>query len=226
VTSIDHQKEMSKPMHARISWRSGRRVFVLLLALLTAVGVLSATGTALAYSSSDNYRSVSQEYRGLIPNIAANNEQDYRTLNGDLRGQDDSELVVHWNSDGLREGRRGSFTFDVNYYRANNADLRGLSNVQAARHLVDNGIREGRNSSPVFNVGFYRAVNGDLAGFSNAALYDHYLRNGAREGRRASAEFDPGTYRARYGDLASLSNYDLIAHYLTSGRGEGRSGRP
>ncbi|MEA5570004.1 CAP domain-containing protein [Calothrix sp. UHCC 0171] len=110
----------------------------------------------------------------------------YRSANSDLRGLDDAEALVSFQTVGLNSNLQFSPFVDLSFYRASNSDLSGFSNQQLFEHLANYGIAEGRKFSRVFDLNFYRANNSDLSPFSNEQLFEHFTNYGLREGRNAS----------------------------------------
>jgi hypothetical protein len=153
----------------------------------------------------------------------------YRSANTDLASAGittDAQLLSHFQSFGLNEGRPFSPLVDLNFYRASNSDLSNLNNQQYYDNLRTSGIAEGRKFSPFFDLGFYKQSNSDLAGLSNEQLFEHLQSNGLNEKRNFSPFFSPSFYLANNSDLAQ-NNYggrQLLEHYILYGFNEGRPG--
>jgi hypothetical protein len=130
----------------------------------------------------------------------------YRGANFDLANLNNSQLLQHLETNGINEGRKFSFYFDLNYYRANYKDLANLNNSQLLQHFEINGINEGRKASPFFDVGYYKANNPDLASLKGINLLKHFDGYGLYEGRQAASEY-AGNNTAR--QLSIGSNYVL-----------------
>jgi hypothetical protein len=100
-------------------------------------------------------------------------------------------LKRHWIENGIRECRRSSPVFDVNYYLSSHPDLQrafGQRNCsESVRHWHNRGILEGRQGHPDFSPKCYLARYTDLQrayGVSNySEALNHYLRNGISENR-------------------------------------------
>lgn len=149
----------------------------------------------------------------------------YRAVNADLRGLNDDQAWLHFQTYGLNEGRAFSAFVDLNLYRGSNNDLAGYSYRQAYEHLSNYGVREGRKFSQYFDLGFYRNSNGDLASFSNEQLFDHLQKNGIREGREFSPFFNVNFYIAGNPDVANAyqgNKLNSLIHFQTYGLNEGR----
>lgn len=158
----------------------------------------------------------------------------YFDLNPDLGAAGlatDAELLNHFNTVGLNEGRPFSPLVDLNLYKNSNSDLTtaGLtSNSQLLDHLENFGVDEGRNFSPVFDVNYYRQIYADLqaAGLDNEQLFQHFLNNGINEGRVGSANFDVNFYLNSNTDLQAVgfTKVQALDHYVALGMREGRRG--
>lgn len=107
-------------------------------------------------------------------------------------GYDEAKLINHWARFGLKEGRRSSPVFDVQYYLKLNPDIAnavGKNNyAKAADHWYKNGRKEGRPSHPDFDVKRYLKLNQDVARKYGQHNYlqaiDHYLTIGYQQGRK------------------------------------------
>ncbi|XWK89789.1 MAG: S8 family peptidase [Phormidium sp.] len=110
----------------------------------------------------------------------------YRQSNADLANLSDAQLLNHFNTVGVDQGRVFSPFIDLKFYQQNNSGLAGLNNRQLLEHLVNNGINEGRVFSPYLDLNYYRQKNADLAGLSNKELWDHFNKSGFAQGRAAS----------------------------------------
>jgi hypothetical protein len=76
-----------------------------------------------------------------------------------------ADLAMHWRDNGIREGRRGSPEFDVQFYLARYIDVRqacGSDNLCAVKHWVTDGVDEGRQGSADVAVASYLNRYGDL----------------------------------------------------------------
>ncbi|MEL7492610.1 MAG: MAC/perforin domain-containing protein [Cyanobacteria bacterium J06554_11] len=146
----------------------------------------------------------------------------------------DAAAASHWQSHGIKEGRRSSPAFDVQYYLNNHPDLQqafGADYTAVINHWLTHGIKEGRKSAHVFDVQYYLSKYADLQqafGADYAAAVNHWLIHGVGEGRQGSAAFDSKYYLSANPDVAKVygaSDYQgAIAHYLEYGFKEGRAG--
>jgi len=140
----------------------------------------------------------------------------------------------HWLTYGIREGRVGSPTFDVNYYRATYPDLAELDNEYLVYHFLAHGIPEGRKGSPILDAPFYLSQYADLrAAFGDANYYAavaHFLNFGLGEGRLGSTTFDARWYLQTNPDVAQVFGADnywgAAIHWYGWGRFEGRPPAP
>ncbi|MGI2901777.1 choice-of-anchor Y domain-containing protein [Tolypothrix sp. VBCCA 56010] len=154
----------------------------------------------------------------------------YRAANSDLAAAGlttDAQLLSHFQTFGIDEGRTFSRLIDLNFYRASNEDLAssGLtSNRQVFEHLQQFGVAEGRQFSAFVNLNFYRASNSDLATFNNEQLFEHFRNFGLNEERIFSDFFDISYYKNNNQDLVSvgLKGQDLLEHFQKYGLAEGR----
>ncbi|KYC41183.1 hypothetical protein WA1_03600 [Scytonema hofmannii PCC 7110] len=153
----------------------------------------------------------------------------YKAANSDLAAAGittNEQLLSHFQSFGLNEGRSFSPLVNLNFYRASNGDLTGMNNQQAFDHLSNYGVAEGRRFSPFVDLGFYKQVNGDLAAlnFNNEQLFEHLSSFGVAEGRQFNPAFDITYYREVNPDLkaAKLNNSQLFEHFQFFGLTEGR----
>jgi hypothetical protein len=152
-------------------------------------------------------------------------------------GGDTNAALVHWQTHGIAEGRRGSPEFDAPWYLATNPDVAayyGAANhAGAIQHFLDHGVGEGRAGSAEVQASYYLATYGDLTAAFGATNYpaalDHYRTYGLGEGRRASPSFDPQAYLSRYADLRAAFGTDhraALVHWLRWGQFEGRAAGP
>lgn len=162
----------------------------------------------------------------------------YIALQDDVRTTFGGDLIqseTHWLQHGMREGRRGSYLFDVQYYLRSYPDLVaafGQNNYpEAVRHWSAYGLSEGRQSSQEFDVRFYLAEHADLRtafGPENyAAAAQHWIQFGVPEGRTGSKGFNVRRYLNKYDDLQKAfgpTNYKAaFEHWLHFGKKEGRN---
>ncbi|MFB2923243.1 C2 family cysteine protease [Aerosakkonema funiforme] len=96
-------------------------------------------------------------------------------------------LLSHFATFGIREGRRSSDEFDVNYYRSANQDLAGLSNEQLYNHFRNFGINELRAFSDSYDAEYYSKVSSapNSSNLTPAQLFNYYITTGLQEGDRA-----------------------------------------
>ena len=168
----------------------------------------------------------------------------YRNNYSDLVNMTGEELIIHYVTNGLLEGRNAisdisnehnkpdlSRVFHATYYADHNPDVKaafGYNYSELYNHYVDYGFIEGRSASPIFNVNYYLQYNNDLQnifGSDYIAAYNHFIQYGMQEGRVASPEFDVSSYITRYQDLYEMYGNNLTLyydHFVKYGYNEGR----
>ena len=112
-------------------------------------------------------------------------------------GYNKEQLLNHWKTYGIREGRSASPIFDPVYYLANNKDLSDAFKkdyMQAYNHFINWGYKELRASSPYYYGQLYRNNHADLRSFDSVALLTHYLNHGLYEKRQAGSKIFTGSY--------------------------------
>ncbi|MBD2184489.1 hypothetical protein H6S82_20370 [Planktothrix sp. FACHB-1355] len=89
-------------------------------------------------------------------------------------------ILSHFATFGIREGRRSSDEFDVNYYRSANKDLAGLSNEQLYDHFRNFGINELRPLSDSYDAEYYSQVSSapNSSNLTPAELFKYYITTG------------------------------------------------
>ena len=160
----------------------------------------------------------------------------YKLLNNDLNQLDDKELVNHYLTKGINEGRlyknyhKLPEDFDLNSYRILNNDLNKLNDTELVTHYLKKGINEGRlykyNLPEDFDLNSYRILNNDLKNLNDKELVIHYLTKGANEERLYKYylpyDFNIDSYRFLNSDLNQLNDQELLNHYLINGINEKR----
>ncbi|HEV2301419.1 MAG TPA: rhamnan synthesis F family protein, partial [Stellaceae bacterium] len=121
-----------------------------------------------------------------------------------------SNPLLHYLTDGAREGRRPHPFFDPEYYCAQKPAAAGNPLLDYA----EAGSAQGLKPHPLFDPAFYRARNPDIAEGGVEPLH-HYEVWGGREGRDPSPIFDTGYYLARRG--AGFSGDNPLLDYLAEG---------
>lgn len=197
---------------------------------LKRLGVADATGIANYYGLSmvGNYDAVFDAVY-------------YADHNPDLKaafGYDERQLLSHFVTTGMAEGRRANAAFDVKSYYNMYGDLRAIYGKdwkQYYLHYIQFGVKEGRvatgvaelknpttvyngvNYGAVYNYDYYLSNNPDVKhaydGDENGAL-QHFVLFGMAEGRRASASFDVKSYYNAYPDLRMGYGKDWKSYYL------------
>ncbi len=161
----------------------------------------------------------------------------YRASNPDLVAaglKTDAQLLSHFQTYGLNEGREFSPFANLNFYRASNPDLAsaGLTtNNQLLQHLQNFGIAEGRQFSEFVDLNFYLAANADVRqvfGSNKEQVFEHLRALGVNEGRQVSEFFDIDYYRSHNPDLvkAVLNSRQILEHFEIYGLKESRQFSP
>lgn len=197
---------------------------------LKRLGVADATGIANCYGLS-----MVGDYDAVFDAAY------YADHNPDLKaafGYDERQLLSHFVTTGMAEGRRANAAFDVKSYYNMYGDLRAIYGKdwkQYYLHYIQFGVKEGRvatgvtelknpttvyngvNYSTVYNYDYYLSNNPDVkrafGGDENAVL-QHFVLFGMAEGRRASASFDVKSYYNAYPDLRMGFGKDWKSYYL------------
>ncbi len=176
----------------------------------------------------------------------------YTNMNPDVPaaiGVDDLDVLTHFVTCGMNEGRHASYSFDVDSYMREYPDLRaafGHNKKPYYEHYVGGGAAEGRHGtgctqrvgsisslwicdfSDVYNYDYYISHNPDVAaafGDDDISALEHFAYCGMNEGRRASDNFDVIAYMFNNPDLVSafgLNFIDYYVHYIMFGHAEGR----
>lgn len=163
-------------------------------------------------------------------------------------GNNPAGALLHFLTFGMKEGRQGSASFNVQAYKENYADLRAAFGNHLASyyiHYIQCGKREGRNAtseieskaettlngidySAVYDFNYYISKYPDIkAAYGNnpAGALRHFVTYGMDEGRQGSASFYVWYYRGNYADLIMAYGDDLkpyYLHYVRFGQKEGR----
>lgn len=160
----------------------------------------------------------------------------YRSKYSDVSSLSDKDLLTHWTTHGISEGRQAIETFSVTEYLNMYPDLAGKFGTnnysEAIKHYVSSGSAEGRRgrwllSSSVFNPMYYHDSNADFSALSDDATLTHWLNQGAGEGRASSSIFYVKEYASMNPDVGSAYQDfpSMIKHFVQIGNGEGRAGR-
>ncbi len=128
-------------------------------------------------------------------------------------------LLWHFENFGIREGRRSSDEFDVNYYRSANQDLAGLSNEQLYNHFRNFGINELRPLSDSYNAEYYSQVSSapNASNLTPGQLFNYYITTGIEQGDNAVPFFKPPNEVLPEFDL--ISGNATISSILNAGDG-------
>ncbi len=131
-----------------------------------------------------------------------------------LYGSDPAGALRHFVQYGMKEGRQGSSSFDVNVYKENYADLRaafGSDLTKYYMHYIQYGKNEGRNAATKISSG--SSVSGNSQAVLNGVDY--------------SAVYDFNYYINKYPDIkAAYGNNPAgaLQHFVQYGMNEGRQG--
>jgi len=161
----------------------------------------------------------------------------YRKVNPDVAASG-IDPIVHYITNGFREGREPSAFFDGESYAECYPDVRAGSSAPLV-HWMRTGLAEGRRAPIRISVGPGAGTDYDLvarSGLFDAAFYlranpevaeagldpiAHYLRGGHAVGLQPSAFFDGAGYLARHPEIAAAGLNPLV-HWLRIGADEGR----
>lgn len=159
----------------------------------------------------------------------------YKALYPDLVHLNRDELLYHWLSVGIQEGRQASIGFKASDYLELSPDLKqqfGTDYAAALQHYVTFGHAEGRKgviytNSLVFVPAYYRALNPGLAHLNNVELTAHWVHHGIAEGRQGAMKFKAEDYvwlnqDASHGFLNN--HHHAIFHYVAWGHDQQREG--
>lgn len=131
--------------------------------------------------------------------------------------------LLHYITQGWREGRNPNPLFDTNWYLRQNPDV-SAAGENPLVHYVLFGWREGRAPHPLFDAEWYLKQNPDVAAAEENPLV-HYVLFGWREGRAPHPLFDAEWYLKQNLDVATKSQNPLV-HYLMVGWRERRDPSP
>ncbi|TQV88846.1 hypothetical protein [Aliikangiella coralliicola] len=169
------------------------------------------------------------------------NASDYKHFNDDLKingvDMNDAQLKDHWAREGVFDGRRASFTFDVHEYVRMYSDIRVHSAVEdinatdylvGVNHFARAGFKERRGGTrflrkPYFNCDEYRQINKDLSNMTCLQASKHWLKSGLREGRVGTSDFSIKEYlndnpklKQRFGSQYYIAWHYYIRHGVKS----------
>lgn len=209
--------------------------------MLKQLGIADATAIAQYYGlGADDGSSYLTSYNGV--NYSAVYDYNYYIEhNADVKaacGSNQREVLKHFVTYGMKEGRRASADFDVKSYRNAYVDLRkayGTDLTKYYMHYINYGKKENRTAtgvttlrnpltvyngvdySAVYDYNYYIEHNTDIKkayeGDDIKAL-QHFVNYGMKEGRRAKADFDVKSYKNAYVDLRKAYGNDLVKYYL------------
>ena len=151
-------------------------------------------------------------------------------------GADEAAALKHFVTNGMKEGRQGRESFNVQAYAARYADLQaafGTNLPMYYQHYLRFGIKEGRSgaggtAAPVKTTAQQTsAVPKVVAAETDTTQVPKAVATGSTvmHGTDYSAVFDAVFYADRYADLKKAYGYDtqkLLQHYIAYGYKEGR----
>ncbi len=153
-------------------------------------------------------------------------------------GGDTFKTLQHFVNYGMKEGRQGIASFNVQSYKNAYVDLRnafGNDLPNYYMHYVKYGKREGRKGtgvsapvgsvtklkgvdySTVFDYKYYISKYPDIKkafGNDDVKALQHFVNYGMKEGRQGKASFDVNSYARKYADLRHAFKNDLTKYYL------------
>lgn len=174
---------------------------------------------------------------------AVYNFKEYLSKNADLKNKfagDDFGALAHFVTYGMKEGRKGNYSFDVNSYRSRYGDLQkafGNNFKSYYMHYIQSGKKEGRNASvciyngvnysSVFDYSYYMKYSDvkNAFGSDQDKALAHFVNYGMKEGRQGIKTFNVNVYRQKNPDLVKKYGNNISSyyyHYINYGRREGR----
>lgn len=162
-------------------------------------------------------------------------------------GDSPEDVLEHFVTVGMQEGRRGNRAFNLEYYFANYEDLEqvfaDIPNCAAYYHYMESGhaegkvasrrfpIYDGENYDMIFNYEFFVREHPELAKnfVDQQAALEFFIHEGLDMGIQGSSKFDVFFYKERYKDVYLVFGDDLrsyYVHFLTWGIEEQRRGAP
>lgn len=161
----------------------------------------------------------------------------YLKANSDV-AESGLDPIVHYITDGFREGREPAAFFDGKAYAERYPDVQAAGTAPLV-HWMRVGQAEGRRPpirdavasasgtdydliarSGLFDTAYYLRANPDVAAAGHDAIA-HYLQVGHAAGLQPSAFFDGKAYLARHSEIAAAGINPLV-HWLRVGADEGR----
>ncbi|MBR1507727.1 MAG: C40 family peptidase [Eubacterium sp.] len=203
-----------------------------------AVNVTERVGSVTAYEGVD-YKPVYNfnYYRSKYP--------DMKTVFGD----DDILTIRHFVLFGMKEGRQGKVTFDVQSYAYANADLRKAYKNDYTKyynHYIKFGYAEGRTSrdvtemqnaavvkdkvdySAVYDYNYYTKkypTVKDKYGLDDEKVLDDFVNEGIKLGKQGSEDFEVESYIFAHADIRHIYKNAVekyYYHFINFGKKEGR----
>ncbi|PWT99346.1 MAG: hypothetical protein C5B53_05475 [Candidatus Melainabacteria bacterium] len=128
--------------------------------------------------------------------------------------------LLHYLTDGAREGRDPNPLFSTSYYLAQYDEVVS-SNMNPLVHYLVRGWHENLDPNPLFNTAFYKAANPS----ASIEPLSHYASEGWRLGYNPHPFFDTSYYLKTYPDI-QRNGINPLAHYLLVGAREGKNPHP
>lgn len=214
--------------------QTSRKIFIL--------GLVFCLILCLFYTNDVHAASSDTIYNGVNYSLVYDKDYYYNKY-PDLQraiGNNPTELLKHFVTNGMKEGRQAKETFDVSYYKYSDLQRTFGNHYELYyMHYMSYGYKEGRQTysysfyngvdySLIYDKNYYYNKYSDLRrviGNNPTELIKHFLNNGMAEGRQAKETFDAFYYKYKYPDLqrAFGNNYkSYYLHYMTYGYKEGR----
>ena len=157
----------------------------------------------------------------------------YSDINPDIReayGYDEKLLKEHYYKYGIKEGRKASPVFDVEYYKEKYADIINendlTDNEQITNYFVETGIKEGQAGNYYFDAKFYLNNYEDLkSAYKNnyTKALKHFAEYGIDEGRQSSENFNVKEFKEGCSELIKKVYGDNYIFYYERAQGVNRS---
>jgi hypothetical protein len=171
----------------------------------------------------------SPSLRDLIPQVTApspappGGQSDDTVAEAVHTAAPSGNLLLHFCSEGIRQGLKPNPLFDPAYYLATNPDVTA-SGVNPLAHFLDSGASAGRRPNPLFDPAYYLRQYPDAAA-SGLNPLEHFLESGAAKGYKPCPLFDTAYYIERHPEL-SADGINALAHFLDSGARAGYNPHP
>jgi hypothetical protein len=162
----------------------------------------------------------------------------YKFLYDDIQNLSDNDVVNHYITYGINEGRIYKNilpdNFDIDLYRFYNPDISYFSDNELKKHYFLYGKDENRkyifdinnDFNKNFDIDIYKYFNDDLHNFTEFDIRKHFILFRDIENRKYTInlpeDFDEDIYKLLNSDLENFSKSELKKHYFLNGIKENR----